>query len=320
MKINILTTHIQKKISGGTIFNTHLYEFLNKHTKTKLEIIEDVNNYAFKKNCHYILDGILISEALILSKLQNFSISFLIHLWPSILQPNQEKKHQLENIEREIAKKFKLIFTGENSKKHLLDTLKILDTGIIISPGINLHWKQKKSFPSLPKKVIYLANFIEGKGHFRLLDAIAKAKQSDLEIDCFGEILSEDYFQNFMAIKPKNINYRGKILHKEINTLLLEYDLCFHFSDYESFGMGILEAIATHIPILITPVGNFKNDKKPFLEGVSDSFDPNLIAIKINEISTQEEKYKLNIHAVSSVKVATWEDNFKPLLAEFKLK
>lgn len=320
MKICILTTDIQYKISGGTIFNAHLNEFLNKYTETKIEIIEEVNTYSFDKNCHYIVDGILISENITLSKLANYSITFLIHLWPSILQPTFEKKHKFEQIEREIGKNFMLLFTGENSKKHLFETLKISDTGLIISPGVDLNWRHKTSFPDLPKKVIYLANFIEGKGHFRLLDALANAKPNTLAIDCYGEILSDAYFEKFMAIKPKNINYQGKISHQDINALLLAYDLCFHFSDYESFGMGILEAIATHLPVLITPVGDFKNNKKSILEGVLDTFDPSQIATEINEICTAKEKYHSLIQAVSKVKVATWDENFKPLLAQYNLK
>ncbi|MBC8883493.1 glycosyltransferase family 4 protein [Flavobacterium piscinae] len=177
-----------------------------------------------------------------------------------------------------------------------------------------------KTFPDLPKKVIYLANFIEGKGHFRLLDALSIAKPNSLEIDCYGEILSDDYFQKFMAIKPKNINYQGKISHQDINALLLKYDLCFHFSDYESFGMGILEAIATHLPVLITPVGDYKDNQKLKPTGVLDTFDPSLIATKISEICTEKDKYYSLILAVSTIKVATWDKNFKPLLAQFNLK
>ena len=320
MKICILTTEIHYKISGGTIYNNHLYEFLNKHIETSLEIIEDVNTYAFDKNSYYILDGILISEKIALHKLADFSILFLIHLWPSVLQPNDEKKHLVKQIEKEIASNFNLIFTGENSKKHLLETLKTSFTGIIIPPGVDMNWKQKKSFPDLPKKVIYLANFIEGKGHFRLLETFAKVQPNRLEIDCYGEILSESYFEKFISVKPDNIIYQGKITHQEINALLLEYDLFFHFSDYESFGMGILEAIATKLPVLITPVGDFKDNQKLKTVGVLDTFDPSLIAAKIDEICKEKETYHSLIQAVSMVKVATWDENFKPLLAQFNLK
>ena len=97
-------------------------------------------------------------------------------------------------------------------------------------------------------------------------------------------------------------------------------DLCFHFSDYESFGMGILEAIATHLPILITPVGDFKNNQNLKKVGVLDSFDPNLIATKINGICTEKGKYHSLIQMVSTIKVATWNKNFNPLLAHFNLK
>lgn len=317
MKIKILTTSIQELISGGTIYNNRLKAFLNEYSEVSLEQIEQIETYNFEKNYFYIIDGILISEEIEIEKIKDFSIHFLIHLWPSILENNDTTKKKLEEIETIICKNFKLILTGENSKKHILTTLQTTFNGLIISPGIDTNWIQKNSFKPLPKKMIYLSNFIEGKGHFRLLEALSLLKVNDVIVDCYGEILSENYFNSFLSKKPSFVNFKGKIAHHEVNKILINYDLFLHFSDYESFGMGILEAIATHLPILITPVGNFKNYAKNDVKGVLNTFEREEIINYLNEICIDEKKYKNLINSISNYKYSTWNENFKPILELF---
>ena len=320
MKITILTTSIHQKISGGTIYNSKLHEFLSANFEVSLEMIDDCNSFSFDENCHYIIDGILINEDLIIKKLTGFSVCFLIHLWPSITQVKVEKKKTLEKIEKDICKNFKLLLTGENSKNHIQEKLKTTAENFIFSPGIDAKWKQKTAFPILPTKFIYLSNFIEGKGHFRLIEVVSLIQNTTIEIDCFGEILSEHYFNDFLKNKPININYKEKIAHSEINELLLNYDGLIHLSDYESFGMGISEAIATNLPLIITPVGNFENYKKNNLKGVLNTFESKEIANYIEQICSDKEKYNELINSVSDYKITTWEENFKPILELFTTK
>jgi glycosyltransferase involved in cell wall biosynthesis len=317
MKILFLTTSIQEKISGGTIYNSKLFDFLSPHFEVSFEIIEDCNSYKFDKETLYIIDGILISKTLKINKLKEFSIFFLIHLWPSVIKPIDEKKRILEKLEKEICENFKLILTGENSEKHIFKTLKTRSKSIIISPGIDSNWIVKKEYSAIPKKLIYLSNFIEGKGHFKLIEAI---QNLEISVDCFGEILSEKYFKLFLEKKPKNINYNGKVSHTEINSLLLKYDLLVHFSDYESFGMGILEAIATKLPIVITPVGNFEKYKSNAIQGILETFETIEIQEKLKEICTSKVKYNELIESISTYKVSSWEENFEPIIPFLHLK
>jgi glycosyltransferase involved in cell wall biosynthesis len=320
MKIKILTTSIQHKISGGTIFNAKLQAYFNQYSQTTIELIEQIETYTFDKNLQYIIDGILISEIQSVERLKDYSVSFLIHLWPSVFALNELQKYNLAQAERAICENFHLILTGENSKKHIEETLQTKFNGLIISPGVNNYWKQKKIFSPLPKKIIYLSNFIENKGHFRLIEVLSFIKTKEIEIDCYGEILSKNYHDKFLDAKPENINFKGTVAHQDVNELLLEYDLLVHFSDYESFGMGILEAIATNLPVIITPIGNFKNDKNFKFNGILNSFEPRIIATHLDEICTSKDKYHSLIQTVSAYSVTTWEENFKPLLAKFQLQ
>lgn len=295
-----------------TIYNSKLIEFLNQHFEISLEIIEDCNSYAFDKKYYYIIDGILISNNLNINILKEYSIFFLIHLWPSIVETNEGKKRILEKLEKEICENFRIILTGENSKKYIFENLKAKKSNtIVISPGIEPNWKQKTEYPTIPKKLIYLSNFIEGKGHFKLINAV---QNLEITVDCYGEILSDNYYRDFLDKKTNTINFKGKVPHKEINNLLLEYELLIHFSDYESFGIGILEAIATKLPILITPIGNFKNYNENKIQGILETFDIYEIQKKLKEICTSKEKYKNLVTSTAHYKVSTWKENFEPII------
>lgn len=318
MKIKILTTSIQQLISGGTVYNLRLQAFLNAYAEVSLEQIEQVESYSFEKNHYYIIDGILISEKTNIKKIKDYSIYFLIHLWPSILEIDKTKKRKLKELETAICENFHLILTGENSKKHIEETLQSEFNGLIISPGIDKNWIQKTTFESLPKKMIYLSNFIEGKGHFRLLEVLSFLKAKEIIIDCYGEILSENYFNSFIFEKPDFVNYKGKIAHQDVNALLLDFDLFIHFSDYESFGMGILEAIATKLPTITTPVGIFKN--KSSFKVVIDSFEPQKIAAYLDEVCVSSEEYRSLTDSISTYPTTTWEENFNPLINQFQLQ
>ena len=81
----------------------------------------------------------------------------------------------------------------------------------------------------------------------------------DYTLDIYGEIDDVKYFENFKdEIKnSKNINYKGKI-NNNLNLKLSKYDIFFHPSESENFGLVILEAMSCGL----FPVVNKKLDWK----------------------------------------------------------
>ena len=83
----------------------------------------------------------------------------------------------------------------ENSKKYIFETLKTKKSNtIVISPGIEPKLETKNRISYHSKKLIYLSNFIEGKGYFKLINAV---QNLEITVDCYGEILSDNYYRTF---------------------------------------------------------------------------------------------------------------------------
>lgn len=320
MRIQLITTSIQNKISGGTIFNQKVVDFfIAKKIAAEIIITENLEAFNFESNITYLIDGILLKDDLKIEKLKKYNISFLMHLWPSLnLNLSYEKRISFLETEKVLCDNFRIFVTGKSSLLHIQNTLKAnTHNCFLIQPGIDNNWKKKVTFPELPQKIMYLSNFIEGKGYFRMLDVAKNLKHFDFEIDCYGEILSDDYYSKFFKKTKEfglnNVYYKGCVPHNSINELLLEYDLLLHFSEYESFGMSILEALSANIPCIITPTGNFSEYKKQGIEGVLDAFEANKITIEVEKVLTSKAVYQNHILSLQNLKTNTWNDNLKPI-------
>ncbi|MBP6556839.1 MAG: glycosyltransferase [Flavobacterium sp.] len=319
--IKILTTKIHHQNSGGTIYNSELLKFLNDHGQaTQLDIITSLNDYSFEKNNTYIIDGILIQTNLNLAKIKNHNVFFLIHLWPSqnpALSIEMEKELLL--LEKEICLSAQIVVTGTTSLEHLTDNLNCpTNRAIFIPPGVPRNWTPKINYPKLPKKIIYLSNFIEGKGHLTMVEIMAKTGDDSISVDCYGEILSESYFNNFNnrieSQQLTNIHYKGVVDYTQINILLLNYDLLLHFSEYESFGMSCLEAVATRLPMIMTPTGNYKAYEDQGIKGILKTFSFEEAEEYLNLLLSSETNYQEYIDALQDSEVTYWDITFKPLL------
>ncbi|MEO8238227.1 MAG: glycosyltransferase [Flavobacterium sp.] len=322
--IIILTSDICHKISGGTVYNTQLFEFLKtKHQKAAVEVIEDINSYDFKDDASYIIDGILIDERLNVNSLKRYKICFLIHLWPSVNRLGVNK-NRLITVEKLICEAFIVFVTGSISLDYIDDVIQPVTTKrCLVEPGINSEWSIKNHFEQRPGKIVYLASFIEGKGHTKLLELLKSLKHLGLKVDCYGEILSEPYFLELLSIVKRydlhnNISFKDPIPHEGINELLLEYDLMLHFSDYESFGMGILEALCTHLPCVITPTGNYKKYQSLGILGILNSFDVEEMTVVVEGILNSPDKYLRLRESVKGLNIQSWETNFELLLSKIK--
>ncbi len=318
MRMQLITTTIQNKISGGTIFNQKVVDFfISNKLVAEIVIAENLNTHHFDSQTIYIIDGILLKDNLDLKKLKKFNVNFLIHLWSSLnLNLSYEKRISFLEIEKSICDNFRVFVTGKSSIVHIENTLKSkTDKCFLIKPGIDSNWKKKEKFPEVPQKIIYLSNFIEGKGYFRMLEVANNLKHLDFEIDCYGEILSDEYFSKFIKktneFQLNNIHYKGCVPHNAINELLLDYDLLFHFSEYESFGMSILEALSANIPCIITPTGNFAEYKNQEIEGVLDTFDAEKITEEVEKVLKSKKVYQNHILSLQNLKTTSWNDPLK---------
>ena len=321
--IIILTSDICHKISGGTVYNKQLVEFLKtKHQKVTIEAIDDINSYDFEDNTSYIIDGILINEKLNVNSLKRYKVCFLIHLWPS-LNELAINKDRLITVEKLICEVFVVFVTGSISLDYIDNVIQpVAAKKYLVEPGIDNGGNTKIRFEQHPRKIVYLANFIEGKGHIKLLELLERLKHLNFKVDCYGEILSEPYFLELLSITKRyglhNIAFKNPIPHEDINGLLLEYDLMLHFSDYESFGMGVMEALCAHLPCIITPTGNYKQYQSLGIQGILDSFDIDEMTAVVEYVLNSPVRYLQLIESVKVVNAQSWGTNFELLLSKIE--
>lgn len=321
--IIILTSDICNKISGGTVYNTKLVEFLKTKQQTvAVEVVDDINTYDFEDDASYIIDGILIDEKLNVNSLKRYKVCFLIHLWPS-LNKLGVNKDRLIKVEKLICEAFVVFVTGSISLDYIDSVIQpVAAKKYLVEPGIDSDWNTKVYFEEHPRKIVYLANFIEGKGHIKLLEVLKRLKHLNFKVDCYGEILSEPYFMELLSMTKRygsdNVTFKKAIPHEEINELLLEYDLMLHFSDYESFGMGVMEALCAHLPCIITPTGNYKQYQSVGIQGVLDSFEVDEMTAVVEYVLNSSARYLQLIESVKRIDIQSWGTNFELLLCKIE--
>ena len=99
-----------------------------------------------------------------------------------------------------------------------------------------------------------IAQWNSPKNPFYFLDALEQLSNDlDFEINLIGEGKQIEEIKN----KKYNfkINYLGVLKSAQINTILQSTDYFLHGSDYETFSVVIVEALATGTPVLTSNIG-----------------------------------------------------------------
>ena len=124
-------------------------------------------------------------------------------------------------------------------------------------------------------KVIFLSNFLEGKGYLEILDAyksLSKIEQKNILIDFAGNFISEkDRLVFFRSIQPfKSLNYVGLVsdIQEKRNFLSQAHVLCLPtYYPYEGQPIAILEAYAAGCAVITTNHASIPNLVKNNING-----------------------------------------------------
>lgn len=109
--------------------------------------------------------------------------------------------------------------------------------------------------PERPRRWLYIGSLIERKGPLRLIEAFARCRQAepDLELSLLGDgVLRE---QALALIDELGVADAVRILDvvppSEVPGVIRAHDLVVHPSWHETFGMTPVEALATGTPVLV---------------------------------------------------------------------
>ncbi len=125
-----------------------------------------------------------------------------------------------------------------------------------------------------------------------LINAFAKlsGKHQNLKLFIIGEGTEEQKLKhlcNDLGI-DKNVVFTGRVNFSEISNYFNMLNVLVNISDYESFGVSVIEAMACEKPVIVTNVGGLK-------EIVENNTFGSLVQVgNVDETATAIEKYYLD--------------------------
>ena len=213
----------------------------------------------------------------------------LIHSW--------EKKNYLKLIRSKSVKHFAI----SNKSLHFYEEIVGVNKSQLIHMPNCIDFNKfkgipKKIKPEKPYLLITIGRLIPSKGHTFLLDVLKKLLDKKLKINLL--IIGDGPEKKSILNKAKELNINNNInLIKATNhpeKYLKNSDLYLHSSYREAFGLVILEAMATGLPVVCTDaMGNrelIKEGKNGYLIWDRDSND---FALTIEKLLNDKKEYNL---------------------------
>jgi glycosyltransferase involved in cell wall biosynthesis len=115
--------------------------------------------------------------------------------------------------------------------------------------------RTREAKPERPRRWLYIGSLIDRKGPLRLVDAFARCRREepDLELTLLGDGVQKQ--QTLELIDSLGVRDSVRVLDPvppdEVPGLLTAHDLLVHPSRHETFGMTPVEALATGTPVLV---------------------------------------------------------------------
>lgn len=118
-----------------------------------------------------------------------------------------------------------------------------------------------------------------------IIDAMALIKDKNIELDIYGTGNLKDELQNQINRTGAKVFLKGEV--NNIEELIPQYDLFVMSSTFEGFSLGILEAMAMRMPLLLSDISSFKEqcEDNAWYFSLADSKDA---ASKIVMLSTAD--------------------------------
>lgn len=128
------------------------------------------------------------------------------------------------------------------------------------------------------------------KNYRYIIDAMALVKDKNIELDIYGIGNLQEELQAQIQASGAKVNLKGEV--NNIEQVIPQYDLFVMSSTYEGFSLGILEAMAMRMPLLLSDIESFKEqcEDNAWYFSLSDVKDA---ATKIVSLSTTEKNILL---------------------------
>jgi glycosyltransferase involved in cell wall biosynthesis len=233
--------------------------------------------------------------------------SQLITFWVTMAQYIHERAGTWNKIDR-------FVVLGEHSRQLFLNSkLGNAAGGFTVKPNFCFPQEQAETTSAAPY-FLYIGRLTQEKGIEVLLNAFAG---TELPLKIVGSGPLEDLVGTFVK-QNANITYLGQKSKAETSVLLKNATaLVFPSIWYETFGMVVIEAFSSGIPVIASDLGNISKivtdgyNGRTFAPGRAADLRTELI---IYQYLTQEEKKEYSVNAKSTYDTLyTPQNNYKLL-------
>jgi glycosyltransferase involved in cell wall biosynthesis len=140
-------------------------------------------------------------------------------------------------------------------------------------------------------RLITVGHLVEVKRHDLILRAVAEARRHDqrirLDIVGWGPLLPDlQALADHLGISP-HVRLTGRLERQEVADLLSQADIYVHASATETFGVAIVEALFSGLPVVFTHAGGVTTRIPPSMGSKVESAEPAAIASAILQVSTR---------------------------------
>lgn len=197
----------------------------------------------------------------------------------------------------------------------------------VIPFGVNVNEFRKKEVKSLFDKDVFVIGSIKPLEALYNTDVLIKAfgklkskyPERKIKLVIIGEGTQSEILKA-LAHKLKiesEVTFTGRIPYFEVSNYFNMLDVLVNISDYESFGVSVIEAMACEKPVVATNTGGLK-------EIIENSTFGSLVEVEnVEQTASEIEKYLLDVTLKQKVGKAArekvvqkynWEDNIKQMI------
>jgi glycosyltransferase involved in cell wall biosynthesis len=161
----------------------------------------------------------------------------------------------------------RVICVSERTKQIVLNANPRQPNLVVIPNGVDFSRFQLRTKQPKPERLIYIGYLIPHKGVHVLLSALAQLKESgitpELSIVGSGAYLAELKRHCQQLALNEQVSFLGEKNALQVAQLLSEHDDMVHPSFIESFGIVLVEAMASGLPVVTTYNGGAESIVTP---------------------------------------------------------
>ncbi|MBP7774764.1 glycosyltransferase family 4 protein [Candidatus Woesebacteria bacterium] len=156
------------------------------------------------------------------------------------------------SIKLQILRKATLILAPTNSVKKLIE--RKVDTTVVVVPYsiLDTFFRKPKLKQKKPLKLILVSRIENQKKISNLITTMSLLKHT-YTLDIYGDGPDKEIIQKLIHTQglENRVQLKGWVHHNDLPAILRQYDLFVSLSDFETFGLTYIEALACGVPCVV---------------------------------------------------------------------